>query len=236
MKERSKKPLGHRAYGSIPHLPGSNRGPGDHGLQPKQAALLTEAASKDWTVVVQEKLDGSCLAVAKISGRVVPLGRAGYDLKTSPYEHLRAFDQWVADRHDRFDRLLGDGERVVGEWMLKATSLVYDIESEDALWVAFDLMRKHDRAPSAEVRDRVRGAGLLSTPIYHVGGPISAEDAYALVSGWRCRPVVCEESPEGVVYRAEKAGAVRFLGKWVRGDFEPGRHLDADVGNRVGAA
>ena len=38
------KPLGKRAYGSIPHLPGSRRGPSDKGLSDQQAAILTDKA------------------------------------------------------------------------------------------------------------------------------------------------------------------------------------------------
>lgn len=36
------KPLGHKAYGSIAHLPGSRRGPADKGLSEKQASILID--------------------------------------------------------------------------------------------------------------------------------------------------------------------------------------------------
>lgn len=34
------KPLGHKAYGSIPHLPTSRLGPGDHHVTEGQARIL----------------------------------------------------------------------------------------------------------------------------------------------------------------------------------------------------
>lgn len=38
------KPLGQKAYGSIPHLPGSRLGPGDHHCHEGQAKIATEKA------------------------------------------------------------------------------------------------------------------------------------------------------------------------------------------------
>lgn len=55
---KPKKPLGQRAYGSIPHLPGSRRGPADKGLSDQQARILTEKGrDKHDIIIVEEKLD-----------------------------------------------------------------------------------------------------------------------------------------------------------------------------------
>ena len=78
------KPLGGKAYGSIGHLPSSRLGPGDHSVHEGQARICTtKVRDKRDRVIVQEKLDGSCCAVAKVEGRVVALGRAGYLATTS---------------------------------------------------------------------------------------------------------------------------------------------------------
>jgi hypothetical protein len=83
---KPEKPLGHRAYGSIPHLPGSRRGPADKGLSEHQARILTEKGrDKHDTIIVQEKLDGSCVGVAKLDGRLVALIRAGFPAAGSNY-------------------------------------------------------------------------------------------------------------------------------------------------------
>jgi len=211
------KPLGQKAYGSIPHLPGSKRGPGDHGLEEKQAALLLDGR-RGWTIVTQEKLDGACVSVAKIGGEIVALGRAGYPALSSPYPHMRAFDAWVQERRDRFERLFAgvhDGERVVGEWMLMAHGLRYLIAQPDDLFVAFDLMVGHERKLPAVVAERCGGVGL----------------AYAYDTQWapgRTASRFPAEGPaEGIVYRAieDRVSKIRFLGKWVRPDFEAGRYL-----------
>ena len=117
----ARKPLGIKAYGRIPHLPGSRRGPGDYGLDEAQARILTsKARDKHDTIIVQEKLDGSCVAIAKLAGQIVPLIRAGYLAMESHYEQHRMFAGWVFERWSLFETLLEEGERLCGEWLAQA--------------------------------------------------------------------------------------------------------------------
>lgn len=223
------KPLGHKAYGSIPHLPGSKRGPGDHGLEERQAELLTGARTlPGLEVYVQEKLDGSCMSVAKIGGEIVALGRSGYLASSAPYEECQLFAPWVAARADRFDALLSEGERVVGEWMLMATAIRYWIAEPDSLFVAFDIMHEHERAVPDVVAERCFEASVGYAATLHEG-PIDPADAFELLYGER--RFLSSDDPEGLVYRAVRNGRVSFLGKWTRADFEPGRYLGQQVYN-----
>ena len=87
MEDRNRKPLGGKAYGSISHLPGSRLGPGDHQCHEGKAVICTiRARDRHDRIIVQEKLDGSCVAVAKVDNRIIPLTRAGYPAHTSPWE------------------------------------------------------------------------------------------------------------------------------------------------------
>lgn len=82
------RPLGRKAYGHIAHLPGSRMGPGDHACHEGQARICTlEARDRHDSIVVQEKLDGSNVAMARLDGQIVALMRAGYRAETSPYAH-----------------------------------------------------------------------------------------------------------------------------------------------------
>ena len=84
-EERGAKPLSRKAYGHIGHLPGSRLGEGDHHVHEGQARICTlKARDKHDRIIVQEKVDGSCCAVAKIDGAIVPLIRAGYRAEQSP--------------------------------------------------------------------------------------------------------------------------------------------------------
>ena len=102
--ERFIKPLGTKAYGSICHLPGSRLGPGDHKLDEGMLRILTmKPRDRHDLIIVQEKLDGSNVCIAKIDGQLVPLGRSGYPAISSKYEQHRLFHLWVMQQPQRFE-------------------------------------------------------------------------------------------------------------------------------------
>jgi hypothetical protein len=206
---KTTKPIGMRAYGSIPHLPGSRRGPSDKGLSEKQSEILTEKArDKHDHIFVEEKLDGSCCSVAKVNGEIVSLQRAGYRAITSPFEQHHIFHRWVERQAERFSSLLMEGERFCGEWLALAHGTVYDLPHEP--FVVFDLMRGTERATRNELRDRC--GDLVLPRLISEGGPMSVTEMLSVIepSGHGA------ESVEGAVWRVERKGAVDFLGKYVR--------------------
>jgi hypothetical protein len=224
------KPLGGKAYGSIAHMPGSKRGPGDHGISEQQAAIVTDKRPSTMRVYAQEKLDGTCMVVAKTDGRIVALGRKGHPAESAPYEHMRLFASWVAQRASRFARLLNEGERVAGEWLLMTTSIRYRVLDPDALFVAFDIMREQTRAVTLDVEDRCNECRV------DVVGTLGVEDAFPghfemLERLERCRngDIETDARAEGIVYRVERkhlgAWESSFLAKWTRPDFEAGSAL-----------
>ncbi len=79
------KPLGRKSYGSIPHLPESRMGSADHKISEGQAIIATKKKrDKHDVVIVQEKLDGSNVGIAKKNGEIIALTRSGYIANTSP--------------------------------------------------------------------------------------------------------------------------------------------------------
>src|SRR5689334_8823639 len=86
------KPMRRKAYGSIGHLPQSRLGPGDWSVHEGQARIATfKPRDKHDRIIVTEKVDGSCVAVARVKGVIHALGRAGYPAESSPYEHIKMF-------------------------------------------------------------------------------------------------------------------------------------------------
>ena len=221
--DRPAKPLNAKAYGHIPHLPGSRLGPGDHKVSEGQERISTrKARDRHDRIIVQEKTDGACMAIARLDDRILALGRAGYLAFTSPFRFQRMFGQWVAENEDRFRGLLEDGERIVGEWLVLAHGTKYDLPHEP--FVAFDIMRGTTRTPGLLVYERL--AGALPTPrLIHEGTPISIEDVVRQLepSGHGAIDPV-----EGAVWRVERRGVVDFLAKWVRQDKVDGKYL-ADI-------
>ncbi len=219
------KPLGGKAYGSIGHLPTSRLGPGDWHVHEGQFRILTDKPRKGDRIIVSEKLDGACMAVANIDGEIVPLTRAGYRARHGRYEHLQLFEVYVTQRYEQFLTLLQPGERVVGEWLALAHGTAYDAGHPGfEPFIAFDIFRGKDRVLRDEFAQRCDGVFLPSAACIHDSAePLPVERAMALV-GERGRHGAAEPI-EGVVYRCEREGRVDFLAKWVRADKEDGKYL-----------
>ena len=227
------KPLGHKNYGSIPHLPGSRRGPSDRGCNEQQAALaIVKRKNKRHTVIVQEKLDGSNVGVARIKDIIIPLGRAGWPAITSKWEQHRLFHNWAMERHDDFMGVLKNGERLVGEWLAQAHGTRYDLGGRDP-FVAFDLMREHIRTPHKEFMDRVGEYFDMPKTKLGFGEACSIDEAMDWLHPYGYYGAL--DPVEGAVWRVEydkptgvKGGSnqtVLFLTKYVRPDKEDGIYL-----------
>jgi len=226
------KPLGAKAYGSIPHLPGSRLGPGDHHCAPGQASIATEKVrDKHDVVICTEKLDGSCCSVAMLpGGEIVALGRAGWLAQSSPYVQHQLFAHWVRENHTRFFRALSPGERFVGEWMAQVHGTKYSLWHEP--FVIFDLIRQSapgkrdtdglDRAPYPELSRKVARGGFVMPALLSIG-PTSIERAMSLIAGDGFHGAT--EAVEGAVWRVEREGRVDFLAKYVRPEKADGCYL-----------
>ena len=220
-KNLPSKPLGYKAYGSIPHLSGSRLGQGDHHVSPGQDKICCEATRDKFdTVIVQEKLDGSCTAVAKLDGQILALNRAGYLASTSPYEQHQLFAYWVRLNAAVFYDVLKEGERLVGEWLAQAHSTRYELPHEP--WVAFDLMEDYVRQPYDVMMHRLEETGIATPQLLHRGGPLAislAVDAIQTSGHGAVDPV------EGAVWRVERKERVDFLAKYVRPGKQDGIYL-----------
>lgn len=221
------KPLGIKAYGSIPHLPGSRMGPGDHHCHDGQAKIcfFSTQKNKDRKILVEEKLDGSNVAVALLNGEIIALTRAGYVANTSPYEQHQAFYDWVKFNEWRFRRVLKEGERVCGEWLWLAHGTRYILPHD--YFVAFDVMKGGTRL---NIWDRE--ARLLShfpMPAIVSNGPITINEAMERLGTFGKHGAL--DPVEGVVWRVEHKGKVEFLAKYVRPDKVDGQYLDQNIRN-----
>lgn len=233
MQER-RKPLGMKNYGHIAHLPGSRMGPGDHSCELGQARIATvKARDRHDQIIVQEKLDGSNVGVARVDGFLYPLVRAGYIADTSPFEQHWRFAQWVYSNQDRFLAVLRDGERLVGEWLMQAHGTRYRLKHEP--FVAFDLMVVNERARYDELIARVKNADFVTPTVIHRGGPLRVEVAMKKLD--TCGFHGALDPVEGAVWRVERNELINpgkngerkcvvdFLVKYVRPDKEDGIYL-----------
>ena len=214
-------------------------GAGDHNIGPGQARIATEKTRDIYDcVIVTEKLDGSNVGVARLNNKIIALGRAGYPTISSPYLQHRYFSLWVLQHNALFMDILEEGERLIGEWLAQAHGTRYKLEgypnsaNSRSPFVAFDLMRGHERALYDEFIDRVKGR-LFAAPLLHRGGAFSIKNAMAMLG--KCGFYGAMDRVEGAVWRVERewptgkkrvrAARVDFLAKYVRHDKIDGRYL-----------
>lgn len=220
MASNLERPTGSKSYGSIPHLPGSRQGRGDIGITEGQARILTERTrdTKD-VVIVEQKVDGSNVAVANVSGDFIAITRGGFRASESQYEQHQHFHIWAERNRPLFD-FLRDGERVCGEWMGQAVGTMYDLPHVP--FVAFDIRRNRlDRAPHQELSERVDGR-LPMPQLVSKGPAVSIEDALDALDPAAHGAL---EVVEGAVWRVERDGEFDFIAKYVRHEKEDGKYL-----------
>lgn len=228
--EKVIKPLGIKAYGSIPHLPGSRLGPADHCCSEGQARIATiKTRDRHDTVIVQEKLDGSCCAMANVGGEIIALGRAGYPAASSEYPVHHVFAAWAKENEARFAKLLAPGERLVGEFLAQAVGTRYELFHEP--FVAFDLMMGMERLSYRAFFVRVYPAGFdIPRLIAWQSEAFPLEKALEAVETSGHGAV---DPVEGVIYRVERKGIVDFLCKYVRHDKEDGKYFPEKTGGET---
>lgn len=221
---QSEKPLGRKAYGSIPHLPGSRTGPGDYTIHEGQARIATiKTRDKHDIVIVQEKLDGSNVCVAKTKEYgIIPLTRSGYAALSSPYEQHHLFHVWVYQNYKMFDSILNEGERICGEWLAQAHGTRYELSHQP--FVPFDIFdATNKRINISTFHERTLYAKLPWPIILHRGGAISIEEALYRLGDHGYHGAI--DQAEGLVYRVERKGEVDFLAKYVRPEKVDGKYL-----------
>ncbi|MFA7121825.1 MAG: RNA ligase family protein [Bacilli bacterium] len=225
------KPFPHKAYGSIPHLPGSKFGNRrDRGVHPGEARLYLERANPGDRIIVQEKLDGSCCAVAKVNGEILALIRNGRPAAGSQWRQHRMFARWVAAHQDQFAAYLEEGGRCVGEWLAQAHGTRYDLLiDEDGVYrrspfVIFDYFTPNNRRlPCIEAWIRTLKHDLAFVPVLASMAQAVPLDAALSLLGENGR-YGARDGAEGVVYRRETPDGI-FLAKYVCPQKEPGRYL-----------
>ncbi|HEX3626455.1 MAG TPA: RNA ligase family protein [Verrucomicrobiae bacterium] len=218
-----------RIYPRIPHLPGSKMTTSDQEAEAWQirACCRSLRSAKD-RVVVQEKLDGSCMAVAKIRGEITPMARSGNRAAISRYEQHRVFHKWVYQNLERFDGLLNENEICFGEWLMQAHGTRYSLPHEP--FVIFDL-KSNDRFVTCEVLlERTAPFRFVTPRIIHEGPPLSVEEAVKLLKHSGHGAI---DPTEGAIWRVECDGHVDVLAKYVRPDKTIGCFLPEHPGEKA---
>lgn len=190
-----------RSYGHISHLTGSKM----IDKEDKLIGVNEEAWMTQWRksfedlVIITEKVDGCNVGVLKMHGKLYPIQKKGYDVRTSSFEWLRGFSYFLECNENRFDRLLKEGERACGEWMIKTHTLTYNLKTEP--FILFDIIEGEKRVKYNEMIRRSKEFGFTNPGLVHMGEAMPTEIAMKIM-GIGYHGVVGFE-PEGIVYRYE---------------------------------
>ena len=216
------KPLGKKAYGHIALLPNSRVTPADHHCHEGQARIATEKPrDRHDEVIVQEKLDGSCVAVALMDGKILALTRAGYLADTSPFEQHHRWGDWVKSNESRFRHVLKEGQRICGEWLMQAHGTRYALRHEP--FVAFDVMTVNYRLPYDEFVIAVSRGNFITPHLIHRGLPMSVATILEKLGSYGYHGAIDEV--EGFVIRVQRRGKIDFLVKYLKPSKKDGIYL-----------
>lgn len=223
------KPLGHSNYGSIPHLPNSRLGRGEHHIPEGQQKIATlQVRDNKDLIIIQEKLDGANVGVVKLNNWLRILSRSGHDCETSIHPTHQYFVKFVKHNHSRFFDMLQEGERITGEWLLVVHGTKYSLTHEP--FVAFDFFTpQNERLIYHDFLLRVLPFGFVVPRLIQLGNPISVRKAIEILDKDKSYHGALEdEKIEGLIYRIERNNKVDYLCKYVRPDKIDGLHLDND--------
>lgn len=217
------KVLAGKAYGHIPHLPGSRMGPADHHCHEGQARICTEKArDRNDRIIVQEKLDGSCVGILRQGSQILPIIRAGYAAVSSPYEHHQLFARWALACPANWFSMLNDGERLMGEWLALAHGTRYELPHGP--FVPFDLIGPDNkRRPYDAFAERVALQQMPAPFVIHDGGPMTIPEAIIALGRHGHHGAI--DIVEGAVWRVERRGVPDIIAKYVRPDKIDGSYL-----------
>ncbi len=227
--------MGHKSYGSIPHMIGSMLGKGDKRIDERQNEIILQGGRKNDVLIIQEKIDGSCVSVYKDErGHLHALSRAGYLATSSPYKQHHYFDKWVKKNADRFHDVLSTGERIVGEWILQAHGTHINLMHEP--FVAFDIMVGSIRKPRFQFNRQI-GEVFIKPYTHCLLSMNSGKLLRSFIDGdLQIESHHGQDKIEGLIFRLEttcpKRGRfVNFLAKYVRGDYEAGKYMKDQIFN-----
>jgi hypothetical protein len=215
-----------KVYNSIPHLAGSNRGTDAMADEWVSALGTGTRTQKKCRIYVSEKVDGSCTGVFRRGDELFPLTRSGGLCAQAKPLQLRLFSEWVRLNSDRFLRVLRDGERIVGEWLLQAHGTRYAFKHEPYLVHDIFDAASNRQLPYKALEERILPGGFLMPRLLYsgdIGIPVAKADHLLGVHGF----LGAIDEAEGMVWRMERDKLPSLMVKYVRPSFIAGRYMFA---------
>ena len=204
-----------------PHLFGSRGTDDDKNLSPAESARFIA----DSSLIVEEKLDGTNVAIHfTTAGRIV-LQCRGHEITTGMHAQYDLFKQWTMGKRPVLETMLANRFILFGEWLYARHSVHY--RRLPHFFFEFDIYDKQ-QAKFLDLGSRLamlENTGILTVPILHRGAATPPE-LQALIGPSRFDSTF--ENPltrrtdnlmEGLYLRTEGDGHVSGRAKLVRSEF-----------------
>jgi ATP-dependent RNA circularization protein (DNA/RNA ligase family) len=215
-----------RLYPKIPHLPNSRTGIADKHIGVNAAKRFLEQCGSGEQVVVQEKLDGSCVIITRHNGQLLALGRDGRLCANSMNPLRTAFATWTDQNTRRFD-WLKESERLILEWLAVAHGTRYVLPHEPI--VALDFFNAEGvRFSHVQLQQKIVASQLPVPRVLHIGNALPLPQALDLLGEYGHHGAT--DPAEGVIYRLEQENRVLMLAKYVRHTKQDGLYLADHTG------
>lgn len=219
--------IGESPYQSIPYLPCSRLGKGEH--YSSSAKYFTEELRHPAErIYITEKVDGSSVAAVRAEGnQFIAVNKFGHPVSTSHWACYNGFDQWVTDHRLVLLEILPNvGDRLCGEWLYQVHGIKYDRLPD--LFLAFDIKYRSDKTCQyistkrfSEIIDQF--AFVCRVPIIYFGPPIDPKWLSILTRQSHFR--LKGGRMEGCVLRRERDGYRIDIAKYTRPDHKAGIFL-----------
>jgi len=162
-------------------------------------------------LVVEEKLDGTCIAIMFEDGKLTFYNR-GSQISDHPQYDL--FKTWAFSKRDDFWDILGNDFIMYAEWLYCKHTIHYT--KLPHYFMEFDVCDKDDGFfLSTKYRREALCGALFSVPVLHYGA-IEDEQTLNLLMG---RSLFGNTLSEGLYLKIEEEGEVIARAKYVRPDF-----------------
>lgn len=190
-------------YDRIPHIPGSSTRKTDLTVEAKVHHRLFENPLPGDLIIVQEKLDGVCVGVRKVSNDwTLCLDRDERPIDSEASKELRIFTKWVQRRNQKFLKLLQIQETAIGEWLALRHGTAYNLRH--APFVLLEIEKGGSFISYEELKERAKEAELpLPQEIMVKQQPVTLNQGLASQRKYNWHRA---SNREGLVWKLENNG------------------------------
>lgn len=211
-----------------PHLPGSNVVDTDRSLTSEEVAALC----RDCEIVIQEKLDGTCVGVFLGEDKSAVLLKRGGIIGHREKDQYNVFRTWVQQRAEPLHEALAKRHVLFGEFLWQTHGLFYDRLPD--FFIGYDLLERASEAflVSSAVRQKLQNVVSVVPELWR-GTMRTPEQLSGKIKEVATLPSAFGDRAEGVYVRFERDDQLMARAKYRNPGFQSGWHSGLPKRNQL---